>query len=93
MAGYKSCNPGPCGLVPVMSAFLASFALVALASMTGVTGGDAILSAYTAPGEFPTSVYASYWNNPTATSAQPQPVISDPVTVCFRNITLIVSCD
>ncbi|KAN0081691.1 hypothetical protein V8E55_009315 [Tylopilus felleus] len=45
-----------------------------------VTATDAILSTYTAPGEFPTSIYASYWNNPTATSAQPQPVISDPVT-------------
>jgi sphingomyelin phosphodiesterase len=39
-------------------------------------------TAYTAPGAFPTSVYGSYWNDPTATSAQPQPVITDPVTVC-----------
>ncbi|KAI0003863.1 Metallo-dependent phosphatase [Russula compacta] len=36
-------------------------------------------SSYTAPGAFPTSWYRSYNNNPTATSAQPQPVISDPV--------------
>ncbi|KAF8553427.1 hypothetical protein OG21DRAFT_1523118 [Imleria badia] len=57
-----------------------TFALLALVSTTGVTAADAVLSAYTAPGEFPTSVYASYWNNLTATSAQPQPVISDPVT-------------
>src|SRR5260370_38758379 len=35
------------------------------------------------PGEFPTSLYKSYYNNPTATSAQPQPVISDPVLVCI----------
>ena len=66
-----------------MLTFQASFALLALASVKGVTATDAILSAYTAPGEFPTSVYASYWNNPTATSAQPQPVISGPVTVSF----------
>ncbi|KAH9897978.1 sphingomyelin phosphodiesterase [Cubamyces lactineus] len=37
-------------------------------------------SAYTAPGAFPTSVYKHYYNSPTATSAQPQPVISDPVS-------------
>ncbi|KAG0703316.1 sphingomyelin phosphodiesterase [Suillus ampliporus] len=35
---------------------------------------------YTVPGAFPTSVYGTYWNDPTATSAQPQPVITDPVT-------------
>ncbi|KAG1879787.1 sphingomyelin phosphodiesterase [Suillus subluteus] len=35
---------------------------------------------YTASGAFPTSLYGSYWNDPTATSAQPQPVITDPVT-------------
>ncbi|KZT07673.1 Metallo-dependent phosphatase [Laetiporus sulphureus 93-53] len=37
-------------------------------------------SAYTVPGAFPTSLYASYYNDPTATSAEPQPVVSDPVT-------------
>ncbi|KAF8434337.1 sphingomyelin phosphodiesterase [Boletus edulis BED1] len=63
-----------------MLTFPSSLALLALASVKVVTATDSILSAYTAPGEFPTSVYASYWNNPTATSAQPQPVISDPVT-------------
>lgn len=41
-------------------------------------------SAYTVPGAFPTSLYAEYYNNPTATSEQPQPVISDPVTVGNR---------
>ncbi|KAG6897501.1 hypothetical protein C0992_000931 [Termitomyces sp. T32_za158] len=35
---------------------------------------------FTAPGMFPTSVFTKYYNNPTATSAQVQPVISDPVT-------------
>ncbi|KAG1867973.1 hypothetical protein C8R48DRAFT_793164, partial [Suillus tomentosus] len=37
-------------------------------------------SSYAVPGAFPTSLYPNYYNNPTATSAQPQPVISDPVT-------------
>ncbi|KAH9996082.1 Metallo-dependent phosphatase [Russula vinacea] len=36
-------------------------------------------SSYAPPGAFPTSLYNSYYNNPTATSAQPQPVVSDPV--------------
>ncbi len=38
-------------------------------------------SSYAPPGAFPTSLYKSYYNNPTATLAQPQPVISDPVLV------------
>lgn len=37
-------------------------------------------STFTAPGAFPTSAFTRYYNDPTATSAQPQPVISDPVT-------------
>ncbi|KAI0715131.1 hypothetical protein C8Q76DRAFT_795917 [Earliella scabrosa] len=37
-------------------------------------------SVFTAPGAFPTSLYRHYYNSPTATSVQPQPVISDPVT-------------
>ncbi|KAF8259132.1 sphingomyelin phosphodiesterase [Lactarius quietus] len=36
-------------------------------------------SSFAPPGPFPTSWYQSYYNNPTATAAQPQPVISDPV--------------
>ncbi|KNZ72246.1 Sphingomyelin phosphodiesterase [Termitomyces sp. J132] len=35
---------------------------------------------FTVPGVFPTSVFSEYYNSPTATSAQVQPVISDPVT-------------
>lgn len=41
-------------------------------------------SAFTVPGVFPTSVYRHYYNSPTATSAQVQPVISDPITVCSK---------
>lgn len=38
---------------------------------------------FTAPGRFPTAVYGKYFNNPTQTSEQVQPVITDPVTVRF----------
>lgn len=38
-------------------------------------------STFVAKGEFPTSVYQHYYNSPTATSAQVQPIISDPVSV------------
>jgi hypothetical protein len=38
-------------------------------------------STFTAPGAFPTSAFHKYYNNPTQTSAQVQPVITDPVTV------------
>lgn len=38
-------------------------------------------STYTAPNAFPTSLYGKYYNNPTATSAQVQPVVTDPITV------------
>ena len=55
--------------------------LICLWPFTGALATDDIQSAYTAPGAFPTSIYKSYWNDPTATSAQPQPVISDPATV------------
>lgn len=37
--------------------------------------------AFTAPGAFPTAIYKEYFHNPTATSAQVQPVITDPVLV------------
>ncbi|KAF9011062.1 Metallo-dependent phosphatase-like protein [Cyathus striatus] len=37
-------------------------------------------SNFTAPGVFPTSAFKKYYNQPTATSAQVQPVVSDPVT-------------
>ncbi|PPQ90943.1 hypothetical protein CVT25_008254 [Psilocybe cyanescens] len=37
-------------------------------------------STFTVPGAFPTSAFTKYYNQPTATSAQPQPVISDPIT-------------
>ncbi|KAH9838385.1 sphingomyelin phosphodiesterase [Rhodofomes roseus] len=43
--------------------------------------GNALgFSVFTAPGAFPTSLYRSYYNDPTVTTAQPQPIISDPVT-------------
>ena len=42
-------------------------------------------SAYAVPGVFPTSVYGAYYNDPTATTAEPQPIITDPVTVSLRS--------
>ncbi|KAH7904866.1 Metallo-dependent phosphatase-like protein [Hygrophoropsis aurantiaca] len=55
--------------------------ILCLTAVLAVSGDDVISpSNYTAPGAFPTSVYAQYYNSPTATSAQVQPVISDPVT-------------
>ncbi|KAF8913262.1 Metallo-dependent phosphatase-like protein [Gymnopilus junonius] len=51
--------------------FIAAVAPVALASIQPST--------FTAPGAFPTSAFSKYFNSPTATSAQPQPVISDPI--------------
>ncbi|WVQ68661.1 uncharacterized protein L199_006870 [Kwoniella botswanensis] len=35
--------------------------------------------AYTAAGEFPTSLFSSYWNEPTQTVSQVQPVITDSI--------------
>lgn len=37
-------------------------------------------STFTVPGPFPTSLYSEYYNDPTATFAQVQPVITDPIT-------------
>lgn len=65
---------------------LAGLATAVVAATTGpLTFGP---SAFTAPGAFPTSVYKSYYNNPTQTKSQVQPIITDPVTVsplsCYR---------
>lgn len=62
-------------VLPVLTASLASGA--------ATTAGPLALgpSAFAVPGVFPKSVYPAYFNDPTATSAQPQPVISDPVLV------------
>jgi sphingomyelin phosphodiesterase len=64
--------------------------LLALVSLATLAAGDLISpSTFTAPGAFPTSLYSSYYNNPTATASEPQPVISDPVLVsCLRFIYL-----
>lgn len=53
--------------------------LLVLVSASALASGQQ--SVYTVPGAFPSSLYSKYYNNPTATSEQPQPVISDPVTV------------
>jgi len=59
-------------------------ALPTLASRTTVSLPQPISgygpATYTVPGPFPTSLYESYYDDPTGTIAEPQPVISDPVT-------------
>ena len=62
------------------------FALAATATQAQATTLTYGLSSFAAPGLFPTSLYQSYYNNPTATAAQPQPVISDPVLVRIYTI-------
>jgi hypothetical protein len=57
------------------AAFAFKFQAAAAASLTYGP------STFAPPGAFPTRLYSSYYNDPTATSAQPQPVISDPVLV------------
>ena len=57
---------------------LAASATQAQAQAATLTYGP---SSFAPPGLFPTSLYQSYYNNPTATAAQPQPVVSDPVLV------------
>ncbi|KAN0117949.1 Metallo-dependent phosphatase-like protein [Russula decolorans] len=61
---------------PLQLLFCVVLALRSRAQSSAVTYGP---SSYAPPGAFPTSLYQSYYNNPTATSAQPQPIISDPV--------------
>ncbi|KAI0027960.1 sphingomyelin phosphodiesterase [Vararia minispora EC-137] len=73
-------------LLPVTMQFFALAAIAAAAgsnSSTASTGvGNSTLgpSNFTASGVFPASLFHAYYNNPTATDEQPQPVISDPVT-------------
>ncbi|KIK70576.1 hypothetical protein GYMLUDRAFT_281307 [Collybiopsis luxurians FD-317 M1] len=59
---------------------LAFFILSGLPTLAWAAGSGFPTSTFTAPGKFPTSIYSKYYNNPTATSVQVQPVISDPVT-------------
>lgn len=61
---------------------------VGVCFLAGVVAAQTPLgpSEYTVPGVFPTSVYESYYNDPTATTAEPQPVITDPITVCRMGI-------
>ncbi|KAF9486347.1 Metallo-dependent phosphatase [Pholiota conissans] len=53
--------------------------LPAVAGVGCVSGQLITPSTFTVAGPFPTSVFSKYYNSPTATSAQPQPVVSDPV--------------
>ncbi|KAI0673559.1 sphingomyelin phosphodiesterase [Trametes maxima] len=67
-----------CRVLSVAAASAVVFAVPGLAEP--VTANGLGPSVFTAPGTVPTSVYKHYYNSPTATSAQPQPVVSDPVS-------------
>ncbi|KAF5312831.1 hypothetical protein D9619_002710 [Psilocybe cf. subviscida] len=64
----------------VLVRLLTLVAAVASSSAAGADKRSITPSTFTVPGPFPTSVFTKYYNKPTATSVQPQPVISDPVT-------------
>lgn len=75
--------------LPSVLLSLLSMLQAALAQAANINGTLSLgPSAFTVPGAFPTSVYSSYYNDPTQTSAQVQPVISDPVSV---RISLLAS--
>ncbi|KIY52639.1 sphingomyelin phosphodiesterase [Fistulina hepatica ATCC 64428] len=58
--------------------FLAAGSLAAATASSSASAS--LLTAFTAPGAFPTFWYPSYYNNPTGTASQVQPIVSDPVT-------------
>ncbi|KAJ7762416.1 Metallo-dependent phosphatase [Mycena maculata] len=55
--------------------------LVLLPSILAATSNAAtsLPSAFTVPGAFPTAAFQKYYNNPTQTASQVQPIIEDPV--------------
>jgi sphingomyelin phosphodiesterase len=61
----------------------------AWAAQSSSASSGIVPSAFTVPGPFPTTAYSKYYNSPTATSAQVQPVISDPVTVRLHDPLLL----
>jgi hypothetical protein len=70
---------------PVVFSLLAA----SVSAKTSAAGSAAALitpSTYTVPGAFPTSAFTSYYNVPTQTASQVQPVIKDPVTVCTSQL-------
>ncbi|EIW79572.1 sphingomyelin phosphodiesterase [Coniophora puteana RWD-64-598 SS2] len=83
LLGFKPVDPCTriflLATTPMWRLLCAALAAVGIGSVSGADTGI-VPSTYTAAGAFPTSAYASYYNSPTATSAQVQPVISDPVT-------------
>ncbi|CDS82387.1 related to acid sphingomyelinase [Sporisorium scitamineum] len=52
-------------------------AAAAPSSATAASGFDQQTSAYTASSAFPTSIFASYYNNPASMTAEPRPVVTD----------------
>jgi hypothetical protein len=77
-AGSSTIGADTVSMVRVRGVLLCAALLAVRASADSLSYGP---SSFAPPGAFPTQLYASYYNDPTATSAQPQPVISDPVLV------------
>jgi sphingomyelin phosphodiesterase len=65
-------------------------AVATVVSSASLVSGNIGTSTFTVPGAFPTSLFSQYYNSPTATSAQAQPVISDPVLVSSKGLFLLV---
>ena len=82
-AGNRRTSSTMAVLTLAFTSFVVSAATQVAFAQGSSSNSDVTLgpSAFTVPGAFPTSVYSSYYNDPTQTSAQVQPVISDPVTV------------
>ncbi|KAJ7721427.1 Metallo-dependent phosphatase [Mycena maculata] len=53
--------------------------LPSVLAATSKEAGTSLLSAFTVPGAFPTAAFPKYYNNPTQTASQVQPIIEDPV--------------
>jgi len=77
-AGSSAISADTVSMARVRGVLLCSALLAFRVSADSLSYGP---SSFAPPGAFPTQLYASYYNDPTATSAQPQPVISDPVLV------------
>ncbi|THH03993.1 hypothetical protein EW145_g5843 [Phellinidium pouzarii] len=64
-------------MLPTVKLGLLALAAVGVRARTQTSGLGP--SAYTVPGRFPTTLFSSYYNDPTQTSEQVQPLVTDPV--------------
>jgi len=63
----------------------APFAIVVPAQSATLNYGP---STFTAAGAFPTNAWKSYYNSPTQTTEQVQPIVTDPILVPFGFLVL-----